>query len=140
MKRILIVALCVGGLAACQQDQRELSTLEAPAGADASAPVAERSARSAAPGDYSPPANVPLLAYRYLYRINAPAKAIGRLVAKHEAACQAAGPSVCQVTETSVSRESQNTASGRLSLRARPDWLEGFRAGLAKGWIRPDPD
>ena len=137
MKPILVIALCAGTLAACEKanyevaPETEVASAEAPA-ADAGAVAPSRASTPPGRGDYSPPTNIPLLAYSYVYRMETPAKAIDPLVAQHEAACRAAGPSVCQVTETSVSRESRNSASGTLSLRARPDWLEGFRAGLAK--------
>lgn len=132
MKPILVIALCAGALAACSEAAQETLSAGAPATDAAPAPRARSAIEAAAPGDRSAPTSVPLLAYRYTYRLDAPAKAIDPLVAEHEAACQAAGPSVCQVTRTSVSHESRNTASGQLSLRARPDWLDGFRAGLAK--------
>lgn len=161
MKRGVVLALLMGAaLAACSEaEMSEEAAADAvavaPAADAAVEPIAEAS--HAAPADAEPitvvesqvaptvaepraaarravsgPAmNIPQLAYSYKYRIEAPAKSIDLLVGKHEAACQAAGPAVCQITGADVRRVSERNVTGTLSLRARPDWMAAFRAGLA---------
>ena len=77
------------------------------------------------------PAGVPMLAYSYTYGIEAPPRAIRLLVARHEAACAAAGPTVCQMTSANVQEVGEDQIRGSLQLRATPAWLKRFREGLA---------
>ena len=77
------------------------------------------------------PAGVPMLAYSYTYGIEAPPKSIRLLVARHEAACVAAGPTVCQMTSANVQEIGEDQIRGSLQLRATPGWLKRFREGLA---------
>ena len=48
----------------------------------------------------------------------------------HVAACNAAGPSVCIVTNSWFNTYSDDEASGSLQLRATPDWIETFLNGI----------
>ena len=100
-------------------------------------PAGGRAAEAApAPEANQPPAplppSAPMLAYSYEYRIAAPAKAIRALAARHEAACVAAGPAICQVTATDITTEGEGEVRGTLTLRAEPAWLRKFRGGLTR--------
>lgn len=74
---------------------------------------------------------LPVLAFAYTATLEAPNDAVTALMRRHEQACAQAGPAVCQVTsaESSTDREDQEVR-GRLTLRAQPQWLARFRAGL----------
>lgn len=70
------------------------------------------------------------LAYRYNYGLEAPAEAVRPLVQSHQAACELAGPSVCQIVTSTINEASADRVSARLMIRAQPEWLADFRAGL----------
>lgn len=118
-------------LGACGQPA-ERSAYESAAGdmaadAAAAAPVVAEGSQAQA----SVPAGVPMLAYSYEYGLTAPPKAVRTLLARHEAACAKAGPSVCQVIGSSVNERGEDRVVGQLSMRATPAWLTRFREGLA---------
>jgi len=107
----------------------------APAPADAAAsrnapaaPAADAEAKPAAPARAA--VTIPMLAYRYAYALEAPSDGIRDLVARHQAACQAAGPAVCQLTGAQVTETGKDRVHGEVSLKATPAWLKSFRAGL----------
>lgn len=70
------------------------------------------------------------LAYRYAYGLRAPADAVRPLVQQHQQACEAAGPSLCQIVNSNVTEAGSDRVSARLVIRAEPGWLTTFRAGL----------
>lgn len=72
----------------------------------------------------------PMLAYAYDYAIEAPTPAVSPLLHRHEAACRAAGPDLCQVVGALNEAVGRDRATGKLQLRAEPRWLEGFRGHL----------
>jgi hypothetical protein len=72
----------------------------------------------------------PQLAYTYGYGIETPPSAVRPLLAKHEAACAAAGIAVCQVTGSTIEATGKDSVDATLSLRATPAWLTTFRAGI----------
>lgn len=77
------------------------------------------------------PATLPMLAYSYSQTLEAPNARVGGLMRRHEQACAAAGPTVCQVFGSTLSTDRENGAvRGTLELRAQPAWLTTFRAGL----------
>lgn len=137
---VLFPALAVLALGACS----ESASPDAAVFQDAKPEISEAVALAppAAPADAdaeptgtipSPPgAAVAQLAYSYRYGIEAPYGAVAGLLAKHEAACRDAGPAVCQITGSSVQQAGEKEVSGQLTLRARPDWLQSFRDGLAR--------
>jgi hypothetical protein len=119
--------------------QQEYASQPVTAAASAPEAAADASARSTAAPRAAPAAKAdapivtaPLLAYSYDYAIAAPPKAIRALAARHEAACQAAGPTVCQVIAARINEAGADQVAGTLSLRATPAWLATFRAGLGK--------
>jgi hypothetical protein len=102
--------------------------------APASAPPAEKADAGATRGEPADPVlpapSAPMLAYRYDYQIAAPPKHVRAMAARHEAACVAAGPAICQVTSSRVSAQGEGEVRAELSLRAEPRWLRRFREGL----------
>lgn len=135
-KTAALCALAALSLAACQK--REVPPPAPSADAVASAPAAdaaapaEAGAPSAERAPLVPPTAValPQLAYAYKYALAAPPKAVRKLVTKHEQVCWAAGPTVCQVVGSNVSEEGKDQVSATLTLRAQPQWMRTFRAGL----------
>jgi hypothetical protein len=85
-----------------------------------------------------PPLGLPLLAYRYSYGLEAPARALPGLLRRHEAACVSAGPATCQVIGASTATMGEDEVRGRLEIRARADWLQRFRGGLEADAKRAD--
>ena len=75
------------------------------------------------------PVPVTAIAYTYSYSLETPASAIAPLMRRHQAACTAAGPAVCQLLDSNLSISGPQSM-GTLNLRAAPDWLARFRAGL----------
>lgn len=152
MRKSLIVAGMVLALAACSRNQAPMSapmaemaqdmvstdsraaaTETAPADAPMAPQAAGGEAGSVAPRPPSdnPSAGVPLLAYVYGATLELPAKGVRATMGKHEAACRAAGPAVCQVLGSSVNAaDDDNAVYGAMQIRAQPRWLEAFRAGL----------
>lgn len=71
-----------------------------------------------------------MLAYSYNYQIQAAADRARTLMARHRAACQAAGPTQCQVTSANQAASDEDAFNGSLVMRASPAWLDRFRAGI----------
>ena len=92
---------------------------------------ADATSAPAAVAKGAPPA-IPLaqLAYDYAYRLSLPAARIQHLFDYHQQACEVAGPSVCQVVGASMRKSGRDVVSAHLELRATPDWINHFRAGL----------
>lgn len=88
--------------------------------------------RERSPGEAAGPEqqSESFLAYRYSFGLRAPAAAVQPLVQQHQQACEAAGPSVCQIVNSNVSEAGPDRISARLVIRAEPGWLATFRAGL----------
>lgn len=133
--RCLVLASSLFLLAACSKpatpasDAAPEALMRAPASAQAAKPpVAD--AVAAAPAAPRPAVTIPMLAYRYGYTLEAPARSIRALVGKHEAACQAAGAALCQLTGAQVTEVGQDRVRGELALKAAPAWLKTFRAVL----------
>jgi hypothetical protein len=91
------------------------------AAVDASAPPADAPREPAAGGQ--------MLAYAHSATLAAPADELAGLMRRHEAACVAAGPTICQVVGASA-QGVDDDRSAALSLRAEPRWLADFRAKL----------
>lgn len=82
--------------------------------------------------DVNPPANPAenFMAYRYQMALEAPADNVAGLFERHQAACEAAGAAVCQIMSASLATQNADRVGGRLQIRATPDWLTEFRAGI----------
>jgi hypothetical protein len=104
--------------------------LKAPA-AETAAAVADGPAKDAsAPARPAAPVpSGPMLAYTYRFMIEAPAEGITTMSRRQEQVCSAAGPQVCQVVGSSVSRQG-GEVSGSLKLRATQAWVAAFRGRL----------
>jgi hypothetical protein len=72
-----------------------------------------------------------MLAYIYDVALVAPAEKIEPLVARHEAACAAAGAALCEVTGSTLEARGKDNVHATLAIRAAPDWLTRFRSTLA---------
>jgi hypothetical protein len=121
MKRsLLLAAVALACLAGCakKSDGPAVTLQNAPAAANAAA------------GGAAPAVSAPALAYRYDYRLQAPAKAVPGLMTAHEKACAAAGPSVCQMVGQETHAEGRDDVSGSLTLRATAGWMATFREGI----------
>lgn len=143
MRRGILAALLL--LGGCGQNGREgaseavnveLSAPPTPPGA--SAPLQPRTSdaavtETAAPANTpqtAPVVSAPQLAYTYTAAIEAPARSVRPLLARHETACANAGPTVCQVTAITSETVGRDSVQAELTLRARPEWLRRFRTGL----------
>lgn len=73
---------------------------------------------------------LPMLAYAYSVRLELPADKARGLLARHQDACETAGPALCQVVAANSNAEGRDQASGQLQIRAQPAWLKAFRARL----------
>jgi hypothetical protein len=138
--RVLAFLLAVLLLSGCSKPAEPVAADMAAEIAPAAAPQAEPPTGKATgevvrAGLVPPPAqapSAPMLAYRYNYQIAAPPKHVRALAARHEAACVAAGPAICQVTSSQVSAQGEGEVRAELSLRAEPRWLRRFREGLER--------
>ena len=126
--RITLCALAALSLAACQKgDQQPREVAAAPA-ADAAAPPP--AGATSQPERASPTLAIPQLAYVYRYALAAPPDGVRSLVARHEQACFMAGPTICQVTGSTIREDDEDKVSATLSIRAQPQWLRLFRQTL----------
>ena len=66
------------------------------------------------------------IAYTYNMGLRMPQASVEPVMQAHVRACEAAGPSVCIVTNSNINNQSDDYTSGYLSLRAKPDWIETF--------------
>jgi len=78
------------------------------------------------------------LAYRYGYGLVMPSKSVKATSDKHIQICRDAGPAKCQVTGSNTNTNSQKRVNANLSLRAEPEWLAGFIAGLKSDVAKVD--
>jgi hypothetical protein len=72
----------------------------------------------------------PTLAYAYHVSVVAPAARIAELVGRQQDACTAAGPTVCQVTGSSLEALGRDDVHASLTLRGAPAWLNAFRTRI----------
>lgn len=149
MRKLGTIAVLVLSLAACSDERAAMhdfstvtSRAQGGAPAEEAAPAAMDAASDARggeggavspqpPGSDNPSAGTPMLAYIYGVSIELPARAVRTTMGKHEQACRAAGPAVCQVLGASVNAsDDEQNIYGSIQLRAQPRWLETFRARL----------
>ena len=145
MRRVLFAALAGFALSACSP-RSSMESAPVPAqtaameavstdsmGGESNAPTGGVLAQPAREQGQDPDvraATAPMLAYTYGADLELPFKNVRSAMARHEAACTAAGPSVCQVLGATVNVHGDDMITGAIELRARPKWLEGFRNGL----------
>ncbi|MBY0423323.1 MAG: DUF4349 domain-containing protein, partial [Parvularculaceae bacterium] len=68
-----------------------------------------------------------MLAYSYGMSARAPHGKVRPLLEAHAKACFDAGPAACQLIQSQIDAEDDQSVSGSLQLRAEPKWLAGFR-------------
>jgi hypothetical protein len=95
----------------------------------AEAPMADGSGGE---GEAAPeaPGAVQYIAYSHSIGMRLPVKSIEPTMLGHVAACNAAGPAVCVVTNSSLNAYSKDQASAQLYLRATPAWIDTFLGGV----------
>lgn len=87
------------------------------------------------PGDPSPeptgePGTEQYIAYSHNLGLTLPKGQVEPMMQTHTSACQAAGPSTCIVINSNVYSQDADYASGNLSIRATPNWIETFMSGV----------
>lgn len=88
--------------------------------------TASTSAPTATRQNTENPTSQSFLAYRYNYGFQLPAKSVAATSQSHADICLKAGPSKCQVLNSSTSAHNDTNVSAHLNLRAEPEWLETF--------------
>ncbi|MEZ5995901.1 MAG: DUF4349 domain-containing protein [Hyphomonadaceae bacterium] len=83
-----------------------------------------------APAQAAGPAPVLFLAYSYAMGLELPSQRLSGVMDMHTNACQAAGVRQCQLIGSNVSGDPESYIEGYVSLRAAPEWLRTFRAGM----------
>lgn len=94
----------------------------------------------AAPAQPAPPptgddtvpneAGAQYIAYTYNFGLSLPQAEVEPVMQTHIRACEAAGPRLCIVTNSSLNNQSDDYTSGYVSMRAVPTWIETFQSGL----------
>jgi hypothetical protein len=147
MKRILVAASLALLVAACGRDggNRNFDTPPPPPSPvampemamDAAAPAsramggASKMVAPDQPGGGQPViADSRQIAYTYTRTLRAPTTRMQDLLNAHKAACDAAGPSKCYVSNSSISGLGTDSTSGTLELHATPEWIKPFLDGL----------
>jgi hypothetical protein len=70
------------------------------------------------------------IAYTYTRTLRSPTTRMQELMNAHKAACDAAGPAKCYVSNSSISGLGTDSTSGTLELHATPEWIKPFLEGL----------
>jgi hypothetical protein len=102
-------------------------------GFDADASLKSTSVENSAPspsegaGD---PSTEQYIAYSHSMGLSLPKGGVDPMMAAHTQACRAAGTSTCIVINSNVYSQEEDYASGNLSLRATPTWIEQFMANV----------
>lgn len=76
------------------------------------------------------PAAEQFIAYSHSLGITLPKGGVDPMMAAHTEACRAAGTATCIVINSNIYSEDENYASGNLSLRATPEWIDAFMPGV----------
>lgn len=96
--------------------------------------VANRSRIEPAPTPTTPqtgePAAEQYIAYSHDLGLTLPKGGVEPMMAAHTEACRAAGTSTCIVINSNVYSQEEDYASGNLSIRATPDWIETFMGAV----------
>ncbi len=78
------------------------------------------------------PAAQQYIAYSHNLGLTLPKGGVEPMMAAHTEACRAAGTATCIVINSNVYSQEEDYASGNLSIRATPDWIDNFM-GLVEG-------
>ena len=76
------------------------------------------------------PAAEQYIAYSHSMGLTLPKGGVDPMMAAHTQACRAAGTSTCIVINSNVYSQEEDYASGNLSLRATPAWIEQFMSSV----------
>lgn len=146
--RILLLGAALAGLAACGGGDYERSSQAPPAPPpsleladeavelDGMAQLKRVQGGQAGPAEPAPdaatgePGGEQFIAYRHSLGLTLPKGGVEPMMASHTAACRAAGTASCIVVNANQYSQDADYASGHLSIRATPDWIEGFMAGI----------
>ena len=82
-----------------------------------------------APGEIEPDAGQ-YIAYSHRLGITLPRGGVEPMMQAHTEACRAAGTATCIVVNSNIYSEDVDYASGNLSIRAVPAWIEEFLGGV----------
>lgn len=114
---------------------------EAPAAAPAPAPppppvnqpvdTDAASRPSQGPSQPAGPTPVLFLAYAYAMGFEVPSDRLTGVMDRHIHACQSAGPRLCQLIGSNRSGDPESYMEGYVQLRAEPQWLRTFMAGMS---------
>lgn len=113
------------------QSRADMASEEARAPAAQPAPPNDATAAQP-PSQPTGPAPVLYLAYTYALGLEIPSERLTGVMDRHIQACQAAGPRVCQLITSNRSGSPDSDMNGFVSLRAEPNWLNTFKAGIAQ--------
>ncbi|MEL7040700.1 MAG: DUF4349 domain-containing protein [Pseudomonadota bacterium] len=72
------------------------------------------------------PATEQYIAYSHSLGLSLPKGGVSPMMERHVAACRAAGTDTCIVINSDIFSREEDRASGTLSLRATPDWIDTF--------------
>jgi hypothetical protein len=86
---------------------------------------------SAGPSQPSGPAPVLFLAYAYAMGFEVPSDRLTGVMDRHIRACHTAGPRLCQLIGSNRSGDPESYMEGYVQLRAEPQWLRTFMAGMS---------
>ena len=70
------------------------------------------------------------IAYSHNLGLTLPKGGVDPMMAAHTAACRAAGTTTCIVINSNIYSQDEDFASGNLSIRATPAWIETFMASV----------
>ena len=141
MLRFAMIGICGLGLAACGGSGGDYSRSEiAPepvmteAAMDFAAAPELKSASGGAPSPNDASSGEPgaeqYIAYSHSLGVTMRKGGVEPMMAQHTEACRAAGPATCIIINSNVYSQEEDYASGNVSLRAKPDWIETFLNGV----------
>ncbi|MEM7639432.1 MAG: DUF4349 domain-containing protein [Pseudomonadota bacterium] len=81
-------------------------------------------------GEVGEPGTEQYIAYSHSLGMSLPKGGVPPMMTAHADACRAAGTANCIVINSNVYSQEEDYASGNLSIRATPDWIETFLGGI----------
>lgn len=141
MRQILLGASALA-LAACGGGESYESAPvvpPSPAMSKMSAPQMEADVMESGPRMGPSPSEAPVgepsveqyIAYSHNLGLSLPKGQVEPLMGAHVDACRTAGTATCIVINSNIWSQDEDSASGSLSLRATPDWIETFMGSVA---------
>ena len=93
--------------------------------------VAESGTPVPEPGEPGEPGVEQFIAYSHRLGLSVPKGQVDDLMQVHSDLCRSAGTATCIVINSNIYSEDENYASGNLSIRATPDWIDTFIGRIA---------